>query len=1400
MSDTGLLPTSSDAQNIGARAEKCFGARCPESWRPETVGGTGDFGIDYLVQRFENNQASDTFKVQLKGTTVPSLHADGAHFSIQLKASTIRYYARFTEAILLVLCDLSVDPVAIRCPLYYVWIHDELRRLNARDLPDDQLFLNLRVPKANVLDEGTDVSADQAQFRALARIGTSLDMTLEKRRPSLDSSARAALLEKLPRGFSERGAALMESLAEEPATVWPDRPAGSMAWFLFEADRHLGSGAFDRAEKMLVSSAQQLEKVPGLEAAEYWHLTGRLHLANLRQEDACDAFEKAMTAFPNNPKHVAAWAETKMGLSFSIDGPNDFSDILARLTSAAPAILSIKARILAGEKRHEEADKILDDFSGIEQIAAKAIIHTMRSEPLMTIDVCDAGLAIQNIKEATRLLLVLLKAKAQFHLAVDMPHEPGGERQRMPLSGRPNADLDLLRTAWDGMRTAIDGLRSAGWPANTEFVADILCATASILDEEERALAMLSDAAEKRHSLPTLQVSVESLAAQTGNFELAIKANSRQPQSSTTKLRKTSLLHMAKRDVECVSLFESTLPEFDRSHPMFGEALTAAVISADRLVRTDLVRAWSAVFDTRPELAQERAVWEYASTVSKNKAKRPEAINALFESFNQLGKPASMAMQLFYAFNSHSQDEAEKIVVVAEVLMEDRLFFLDGILQLGQAYTTLERWDELLPWAQAGQARFPDDRTLVAVSALALDRLGRSAEARNLLAPLIAEGAREPFVLGTHIDIATRCGFIEEAIAATEILVSSTKDNDDKIGHLRLLNNLVRAKSPSDLRTHDIAWRIGELTNPDNESDEGSFLMMLMMGPKPETPDPARTAEYQERLNNYSAKFPNSSVLRAGSFPEDATQDQMLETLMKMVGDTPETIEARRRRDEKRASQAKRVPFAWRPKKYVSEAVDLPQLWELSKHAKGTDDRVILSMIPGEWDARPWAEMSNRVPLMDLLSLLVAHDLNLFDQIFKLFPKVAVPQRTMFELGRLADPFSGSLIREKCIAIQASLQNNFDKLLQPRINKLAMDEDAAEFAKVEELKSLSQQPPYLLYSDDALFRIFCQGHEHTFKGICVLDVLSALEKQGLLSSREVAEKVGSLCGWGVSVGIEQGWQVASLPEGLSSVQTVGAGVELIRDSVPCIAIFNGMWDRPGQTYSDLLMHAAGLVSPMLRDTNQNAMSIASLMAIWHEKAMVLPGAPPDNLTSLAILARNTALAVSGSLTSAASGRLWRTYFLLVTHTQRKALDEELLIDAVSMICCVAATNDINPASFGQKSLKSFFSSGLKDGSVQKLAFKMSYKGWRKTLTKEQAAGSPSLAHFWKIGIANPNYWHDCQSKNNLIVVGVQDIWKISSNALIATSKSAPHDSANSQAQSSHQKWREANKMTTTIWA
>jgi tetratricopeptide (TPR) repeat protein len=172
-----------------------------------------------------------------------------------------------------------------------------------------------------------------------------------------------------------------------------------MVWYLFEAEKSLNTGAFARAEEMLAAASGELPTAVTLEVAEYWHLKGREKLSRLSQGEACEAFEKAMAAEPGHPKYLAAWAETKFSMGFSEDGPNDFGDILSRLTSSEPAVLSIKVRILAAEKRFDEAEQILATFSGVEQLSALAIIYTMRSKSAEALAVCEAGLSLANLKD-----------------------------------------------------------------------------------------------------------------------------------------------------------------------------------------------------------------------------------------------------------------------------------------------------------------------------------------------------------------------------------------------------------------------------------------------------------------------------------------------------------------------------------------------------------------------------------------------------------------------------------------------------------------------------------------------------------------------------------------------------------------------------------------------------------------------------------------------------------------------------------------------------------------------------------------------------------------------------------------------------------------------------------------
>src|SRR4051812_31040314 len=104
---TDQLPKESRAQEIGHRAALALTACQPLGWRHHSLEGTDDAGLDIQIQVIGGQQYRDIFRLQLKGTESREPNAAGEFFSVPFKASTLNYYDRIIEPVLIVLADLS---------------------------------------------------------------------------------------------------------------------------------------------------------------------------------------------------------------------------------------------------------------------------------------------------------------------------------------------------------------------------------------------------------------------------------------------------------------------------------------------------------------------------------------------------------------------------------------------------------------------------------------------------------------------------------------------------------------------------------------------------------------------------------------------------------------------------------------------------------------------------------------------------------------------------------------------------------------------------------------------------------------------------------------------------------------------------------------------------------------------------------------------------------------------------------------------------------------------------------------------------------------------------------------------------------------------------------------------
>lgn len=1268
------LPQTGDAQEIGQDATTCLWAIKPRSWILKDLGGTDDYGLDFQVQISINQSIRTIFRIQLKGTRSPNLNSDGSYFSIALSASTLRYYNNIVEPILLVYCDLSVDlDDPVKCPMYYVWVRPELRRVEIEKIPLDQGSVTLRVPVINCLTRTTDLLDEIRQASALANIGHALDVKVETDRPGMGMGDRVDMLRDVQSGLVARSIDFLDALSEAPTEHWVEPKRGTLAWHLREASRHLRTGKTDKCKIELAQAEKLLDGATSVEKAEFHHINGRVKSFDGDSQGARDAHWEA-AAIEDQPKYWAVWAESELRLRYHLGGSNDFTDVAAKLRGNHPSILGIKARLLAAENKYEESIALLNTFSSVDSLSARAIVETMKSNSAEALQACIEGLAIEDISDSTRQLFTLLKARARFALAMGKSGAPMlGEI--LPPAGLPGMDIDLLRQAWQDIQESVALLQDAGWTSNVEFIADIWAATASMLGKQGEVLPLIVDAAMARPHFEGLQTPAETVAAQCGAFEIALEINTRTPDGDTKWLRRAAYLHELNRHRDCVDLFEKHLAHLDKQHQLFGTVLSIAVLSAKKIVKTDLARLWSAMFDSDPKLAPYKAVSEYLSAIDANKLAKSEALRELEAQYRVLGKPKPIAFLLFMELDPADTAQAAMCIEVANDVRESTILPGAVAVHLGMAFVTTKRWNELLDLCRESGSQFEGTTRLTAFEGLALDRLGKADDARRLLERMINDGKSDSVALNTYVNIMARGGFVEDAIKTAERIFELASYDAQKRECIRLLFNLEQTANPSNPRLLELATRMGELADPSIEEQEGVYLMMMLTGTLSgnAAPTPEQIQAFHTRSDAFFHNFPNSKMLMKAEVSNDATPEQLLKSIRDMIGLDDESLAFHAKLENQLQAGTLPCPYAWRPRHVLRNVHDLVHLWEVTKRSGADDRKYHLQMMAAKWTPKSATQTRDLIPLIDLTSLLVVSDLGLFGHLFTYFQKIAISKGTLLELSKLAQPFSGSPWISKCKELQDQLKEHYNQILQPG-SEPGEDDDQRFFPSSEEIKRLCATNEFTLYSDDVIFRLYCGGDDANTQGICTGDLLSGLEEIGALTTAEVAEKLATLCAWHVGLVIDFKYQLAIVPDALRTIGSVAKGVDLLQSSPSFMSMATAMWDYRSEFISGV-SHVGSVLKVMVEDAGLPTTAIASFLGVWYVKAKLRSDAPHPPMNILTKIVQLSA-AHNPKMSENSAQRLWSVFLALVEFEHGDRMDEQKEREAIQLMAELCANLDV----------------------------------------------------------------------------------------------------------------------------
>ena len=642
-------------------------------------------------------------------------------------------------------------------------------------------------------------------------------------------------------------------------------------------------------------------------------------------------------------------------------------------------------------------------------------------------------------------------------------------------------------------------------------------------------------------------------------------------------------------------------------------------------------------------------------------------------------------------------------------------------MKVGIARATQRDWEGLIQLHERLSARVDAGPQMLAFKALALDRMGQTHEARVMLEGMIAGGPANALALDTYIAIMVRCGFVKEAIGAAELILEEATQEQQRADCIRLIFDLVRHSDPASPRLLALAIKAGSLADQESEIDEGRYLVMFLMATTSgqNRPTAQQGKEFQRRSRSFFSRFPNSEIVRQIEFDKESSGEQLLAQLKTLLGPTDKKEAFQRRLENQLQRGSALLPFAWRPKNILSSIYDIVHLWETAKISSRDDRKYHLAMVADlQWTPRSASVLKDRIPLLDLTTLVVLFDLGLIEKVIRFFGEVAIAKTTLETLAELTNPVSGSFYFQKCKDLQEALKPHLSLIKQPSAVQSIDEEDTQKETSIfgaesREIPRLIQvDGAYRLYSDDLAFRIYAADSNNA-NGICTLDVLNGLQEEGILTRKEAVQILARLCEWRVAVVVRLDDMPELLPDALSSVSDLAQGMKILDEDETFRSVINAIWDFRAP-FDAALRHGAGLLRGLESRPTLPVAALAAIMKQWFIKVAMKNDAPPGKerivvkVISLAGLVAET--------TPASAAKLWAVFRSLIGSIHGDQMDEARERQSIRLLGAECANFNQLAQGSGELAFKA-----LRKGLVEGTSDESDYvEGYTQALTRLKA--------------------------------------------------------------------------------
>lgn len=1304
-------PGISLAQEIGEDARAALNANKPRLW--DFGGGAGnDYGYDFQVTAFGSDDAGAqcAFNIQLKGTIQEKARiADGKFLSYSFNRTTLNLWHNSQTPVLVVVADFieTRDPKVAN--VYFLFANPVLDEILSA-IPPEQETVTLRVPTNQLVHRELDILPivqpyldDLSEARQLAK-----ERRLAIGAPASDSAAIISIKSSastMPEIISsgEEIEALIDTLAHKAE--------------LKAALAAQRSGDYERVLRLIPTPTLDEMKWSRQETAvsAYLHARAFEAIGDTDKEEAM--INIASELLPNNDDIAALVAQKKFdSINLGSLGHIARQALFVSLhDNKGPSVTCLKAKILALNENFDEARKILEPFPVDKSLMTMAVISIVEHDWDRAISEIESCRTLPTMRENQLLWLNALEAKSHLEAALAGAARPTEGNFVIPSTGLPGIDYSRLRLAYEASMKAMTAGQRLNWPANIQYVMDVLPISSMLLGYTENALPLMVACAFARPTISSIREVVAKFAVQYGRPQIAVQLGDLAGDSARFENETAVMAVAAYKAGNIPKALSYVTDEFladTSTTDVYLSSLMMLGTAANETLHNELLEKIRIRLDVDTSSRHYRAILDTVVQVQKSLLHRRDAIKNLYEYWQAHDHPTLVGYHLLDNSDPSDTEEAALIIEIATNIENMNSLGADHFVIYSQALLTLNNVKGAITHLRVACERYDQEPRLNSLLGIALELDGQSPEAYKMIGQLLESGKASETARRYFIQIATRMGFFERAEEQVRTALAKSSSNKRRLQHLNTLFQILLAAGNRQKDVEEIAWEYGKLSNQKDEREEGVFLQEYFMATLPQELEiqPDRIQEFRQRLDAYSEHFPKSKYLWRGNIPSEGSPEAILAALQEAAGVTDQDIANGIEIERKMDRGALLIPFSWRPRRFLQNLSDVFMLWQVRKQAPMNKAAFHFQCsLPG-YDRHTPPNIEAAEAVISLTSLLLLDEIGLLVSVLDSFQRVVVARSILITLQEARNAFTGGWGCDKATRIMRELQKRFEKISHPPYPTEKQQRGIPDWHCEE--KIAMQQAGRVYFCDDIIETALVCGidNQETIKpSLATVDFLHWADSHGVLTAQQVAEALGHLIKLKVgAVIIHQRYLIAAIPEALQSATTQVAEDEAIASSETFRAIIDGAWDS-SKPFDELREHFAHTMSYLLNKGNASEAVLVTLWLRWLQsvRLQVKPALTAEWKLAMGF-ARTLDLLENDK---AIVHRLWQSFWSVIKRGFSAALQEPEDMAGIRLIAnifgiALATDENINSSKAGLLFVKAKL--GLEQGTSLEAEFSRTY--------------------------------------------------------------------------------------------